>query len=184
MTERKLKQQSASQNSRTQAKTAKCELKWKNVLEALWALWASGPPGLEPFGPGGPLGMEALWARRPFGPGGPLGLSLAPTISTTILLAGSERCFNPFSYFLIFLHMTLFFRKFIPTKPTALYNFFQAKMCRNVQTKISDRAPFGPRLSPTSSQNPKQKMEKKILLLTSQKINIIIDFFLIIIQFW
>ena len=105
---------------------------------------------------------------------------LPPTISTTILLGGSESCFNLFSYFLIFLHMTLFLENsYRPNQPPYTI-FFQAKMCRNVQTKISDRAPFGPRLSPTSSQNPKQKMEKKFLL-TSQKINIIIDFFLIII---
>ena len=72
-------------------------------LEALWALRA-----WRPCRPGGPAGLEALRAWRPCWPRGPLGLSLPPTISNTILSGGSESCFNPFSYFSIFLRMTLF----------------------------------------------------------------------------
>ena len=98
--------------------------------------WLEALQAWRPCGPGGPSGLEALRAWGPFGPGGPSGLSLPPTISTTILLGESESCFNPFSYFLIFLHMTLFFWKFIPAKLTALYNFFLARTCRNVQITL------------------------------------------------
>ena len=61
-------------------------------LEALQA-W-------RPCRPGGPAGLEDLQAWRPWrpcGPGGPSDLSLPPTNLTTILLGGSESCFDPVS---------------------------------------------------------------------------------------
>ena len=67
-------------------------------------------------------------------PGGLSGLSLPPTISTTFLLGRSESCFDLFSYFSIFLRMTLFLNSYRPNQPP--YTIFSVKMCRNVQINL------------------------------------------------
>ena len=82
-----------------------------------------------------------------------------PPSSTTILSSGSKSCFNPFSYFLIFLRMTFFFENtYRPNRPP--YNiFFYAKVCRNVQTTLGINLRPSIVKAATFPQRLKQKME-------------------------
>ena len=115
---------------------------------------------LGPFGPGGPSGLEALWAWGPLGPGGPSGLEVLPVDQKVV-----STLFPNFQFFAY--DNSLF--KFIPAKPTTLQNYLFAKMRRNVQTTLGinlrpvDRTPFGPRLTSTSPQRLKRKMEMLLL---------------------
>ena len=82
-------------------------------------------------------------------------------------------------YMALFLCMTLFFWKFIPAKQTALYNFFLAKMCRNVQITLgmNPRHSLGrPKIYPNFPAAPQTKNGNHFFLPTSQKINTFIEY--------
>ena len=142
MAKRKLRWQSMSWNGKTQAKTAKCELKWKTPAKTVKLLtqmkktpslngrtWAKTAEcelkqqndlrdleAWRPFGSGGARGLKALQAWRLCGPGGyyhPPSQLLSFWVKRKVV-----------STFFDFFALTLFLGKFIPAKPTALYNLF------------------------------------------------------------
>ena len=75
------------------------------LLNWAWRLW----------GPGSPSSLEALQAWPPFGHGGPVGLEDLPCY----LFVWIRKLFQLFLLIFFFLYH-IFFKKFIPAKPTAL----------------------------------------------------------------